>query len=114
MKTPFLNNKSGFASIVEVVVTAIIFTLAAFGIFTSIASLRPEGAQSGEKLDAALMAKGKLEELRQSLSPDLWNSGGLSLGTHTLTEGNFTYTWTVTEVPSLEDFVRKVDMTVEY
>lgn len=114
MKTPILNTNRGFASIVEVIVTAIIFTLAAFGIFTSIASLRPEGAQSGEKLDAALTAKGKLEELRQSLNPEVWNTGDLSLGTHTLTEGNFIYTWTVTEVPSLEDFVRKVDMTIAY
>lgn len=107
-------NQSGFASIVEVIIAAIIFTVAAFGIFTSIASMRPEGADSSEKLEAALMAKGKLEEFRRSLSPDSWNSGDLSIGTRTVTEDGYTYTWTVSNGGAMDGFVRRVDLTISY
>lgn len=115
MKQRLIQNQAGFASIVEVIIAAIIFTVAAFGIFTSIASMRPEGADSSEKLEAALMAKGKLEEFRRALSPDSWNNGDLSIGTNkTVTENGYTYTWTVSDGGAMDDYVRRVDLTITY
>lgn len=118
MKNCRLNNKLGIASIVEVIVSAIIFATAAFGILTAITDLRPEGVESSKKLEAMLKAKGKLDELRRQNHPDLWNEGGdLYLGDHSETDGTYTYEWTVTDIAEgtdLSDYARKVDFTITY
>jgi len=49
--------QNGFASIVEVIVTAVVFTVAAFGILTTVSMLRPQGMESYRKLEAAYHAK---------------------------------------------------------
>jgi Tfp pilus assembly protein PilV len=115
MKNSRLNRCHGFASIVEVVIASVIFVVAAFGILTSVSAMRPEATISSERIQAVLAARGALEELRRSLSPDVWNSGDLQIGTRNVPCGAFTCTITVSAVGGgLNDFVRQVDLTVTY
>lgn len=122
MKKLFTNQKA-FASIVEVVITAIIFVIASLGIFTAISTLRPQGAQSVERLEAAYQAREFLEDLQSNLDTTSWGTGGnLEVGTHstTVTKNGTTYTltWTVSQAQDsggtpMPD-VRKVDLQVDY
>lgn len=119
-----LNKKTGFASIVEVVVTAVIFAMAAIAIFSTIAMFRPSvqtsSASSGGKLGAAYLGKTVIEDLQGQLDPAEWaaNTGPLSTGTvHTSTVGGYTVDYELTEVPG--DFPpglapRKLVMNVYY
>lgn len=114
-----LKNNLGLASIVEVTVTAIIFMVAAAGIFSSISSLRPEGKGSADKLEAAYQGRQFLDEMRQNLSSTTW-TGQLAVGTYgptpitnPTTGRTYTFTYTVSAVPGIND-VRKVDLTVDY
>ncbi|MCA9398689.1 MAG: type II secretion system protein [Candidatus Omnitrophica bacterium] len=128
-----LRNQKGFASFVEVVVTAVIFVLAAAGILASLSMIQPQGTESTEKLEAAYMAKGFLEELRTSVtadswadtSGDLWPTGGTPKTT-TVTGPSgksYTITYEVTEITANPDSgnaypadirPRRVDVSIDY
>ena len=60
--------KKGFVSIVEVIVTSVIFILAAFGILSSISKLSPAGVDTSKRLDAAYVGREFIENLRNSVS----------------------------------------------
>ena len=66
--------KDGFASFVEIVVTAVIFIVAGLGLFTSISMLRPQGADSAKKLEAAYIGKQVIDQLRAQVDARTWNS----------------------------------------
>src|SRR3989338_8425646 len=98
--------KKGFASMVEVVVTAVLFAIAAIGIFSTISMLRAtsQGSvqDSGGKLGAAYAGKRVLEDLRGKLDPAEWilNAGPLGTGvTHTNIIGGYTVNYYLVNVP---------------
>lgn len=116
-----LVKKEAFASIVEVIVTAVIFTLAAFGILTTVSMLRPHDLESYREVEAAYHAKNMMDYLRGQVEGAAWqaNTGPLATGAvHTQVVGDYTVNWELTEVnpgdypPGLAP--RKLTMTVSY
>ncbi len=96
--------KKGFASIVEMIVTAVIFAIAAIGIFSTISMLRAQSpvSDSGGRLGAAYTGKRILEDLRGRVDAGEWmaNLGPLATGTlHTNTIGGYTVNWYLVDVP---------------
>ena len=65
--------QDGFASLIEVLVTAVIFVVASLGIFTTISMLRPHGIESAQKLEAAYVGKQVVEELRGKVDARVWD-----------------------------------------
>jgi Tfp pilus assembly protein PilV len=90
----------GFASIVEVIVTAVVFMIASFGILTTISMLRPHGMESYRKLEAAYHAKNMIDTLHLQVDAASWaaNTGPLATGmVHTNTVGGYTINWMLVE-----------------
>ena len=107
--------KDGFASFVEVVVTAVMFTIAAFGIFTSISILRPQGKDAERRLQAAYVGKGVIDELYGLVDASTWDVAGNPLEPdiyHTETVGNYLVNYILTDVAGLG--IRELNMTVNY
>ena len=111
--------QDGFASFVEVVITAVIFMIAAFGIFSAISMLRPHGVESAKKLQAAYVALGVYSTLRGKVDADYWDnaSGFLAVNVvHTNTfiniypSGNYQVNWILTDDPL---GIRRLEMNVE-
>lgn len=76
---------AGF-SIIEVTVAALIFTLTAVGIVSTIASLRMPSATSQKDLHAAYYAQNILDDLRARVDERTWmdSNSPLAVGTHAL------------------------------
>ena len=111
--------EKGFASVLEVIVTAVIFMLAAFGIMTTVSMLRPHDLESYRELEAAYHAKNMMDYLRGQVDAGTWDTGPLATGvTHSNTIGDYTVNWSLTEVdpaaypPGLAP--RKLAMNVYY
>lgn len=88
--------EQGFASFVEIVVTAVIFMITVVGIMSTASMLQPHGAASYTKLDATYAAKGIVEWLYQKVEANSWidNAGPLATGVvHTNTIGAYTVNW---------------------
>lgn len=98
----------------EVIVTAVIFTIAAAGVFTVLATFRSQGTQSTRRLEAAYVGKSVIENLRSSVSAENWDdpASPLSLGTHQETVNNFEIIYTLTDIPGLG--VRRLTLNVTY
>ena len=108
--------KNGFASITEIIVTSVIFVLAAAGIMSTLAMLRPQGGGSRQKIVAAYLGKGILDDLRQDVDAATWNNPNsrLAPGTHNLGQINgYTVSYTITQLPAPENG-RRLDMTVSW
>ncbi len=108
---------NGFASFVEVVVTTVIFLLAAFGIFSTISMLRPQSADSKKKLEAAYAAKAVIEDLYKDIDAVTWDSPTSNLAVGPLfsrqsSDGTMTIDYHMEDVPGLP--LRKMSMTVTY
>lgn len=112
------NGKDGFASIIEVVITAVIFILATAGILSTISMLRPHGVESSRKIEAAYIGKGIIDDLRNEVHAtttppyEYWGPNlDPDAGTYTQTQGDYTISYDVTQVnPNL----RKLDMTITW
>jgi Tfp pilus assembly protein PilV len=106
--------KEGFASLLEVVISSIIFVIAAFGILTTISMLRPHGTASVERLEAAYIGKQVIDELRAQVDSRMWNNANslLAPGTHVRTIGNYTVTYSVSNIPGLN--VRELTMNITF
>ena len=106
--------KKGFVSIIEVIVTSVIFILAAFGIFSSISMLRLPSFDSSKRLDAAYTGRKFIENLRNSISisAGIYTAG--TLYTNTVPGGlaNYTIKWYVKDDASTG--VRQLYMNVTY
>lgn len=113
-----IHKNQGFASMVEVIVTAIIFTIAAAGILTTVSMLKPHSAQSVRRLEAAYVGKSIIDELREQVDADTWNSAGVSdLETGVLfsdTIGIYNVIWWLEDVPGSNGGVRQLFMNVTY
>lgn len=111
--------KKGFASVLEVIVTAVIFMLAAFGIMTTVSMLRPHTLEVSREVEAAYHAKNMMDYLRGQVDAATWDTGLLATGaTHSDTIGDYTINWSLTDVnpaaypPGLAP--RKLTMNVYY
>ncbi|MCK5082364.1 MAG: hypothetical protein KAR31_05610 [Candidatus Omnitrophica bacterium] len=106
--------KEGFASIVEVAVTSVIFILATAGILSTVSMLKPHGEQSLKKIEAAYIGKGIIDELRQEVHASAGGlfGGNLALGVHNMTTvGDYTVSYIVTEpIPNL----RRLTMNITW
>jgi type II secretory pathway pseudopilin PulG len=105
----------GFASFVEIIITAVIFILAAVGIMTTISAIRPQGGDSSRKLEALYAGKNVIEELRDYIDANTWDDAASNLATgvtRTRTVGDFTVNYILTDEPGLN--IRKLTMNVTY
>ena len=109
---------NGFASLVEVIVTAIIFTIAAAGILTTISALRPHSSESVRRLEAAYIGKSIIDELREAVDAETWNEAGSDLATGVVTDSTsfppYTVTYRIEEVPGTSGTLRQLFMNVTY
>ena len=110
----------GIASITEVVMAATIFVLAAAGVLAAVSFLRPQGADSARRLQAAYVGKGVVDRLRSEVTADTWTSGNFSSGvTHVWTEGEYIINYTLEDVPAgcdpqVDCAAKKLTMDVTY
>ena len=108
--------KNGFASITEIIVTSIIFVLATAGILSTLSMLRPEGGASTQKIEAAYLGKGIMDDLRKDVDAATWNdlTSRLAPGAHNLGQINgYTVSYTVTQLPAPAN-VRRLDMNISW
>ena len=109
-----LKNK-GFASVVEVIVTSVIFVLAAAGILTTVSMLRPQGEESGKKLEAAYIGKGIIDDLRGQIEQGTWTDDPGPFAVNTLyvnTIGIYNVVYFLEDVPGME--LRKMSMNITF
>ncbi|MBF0478158.1 MAG: hypothetical protein HQL26_01620 [Candidatus Omnitrophica bacterium] len=79
--------RRGAASMVEVVITAVIFLIAAAGIMATTTMLRPKVTQSSSETRCLYAAKYILATFRTSIDATIWNDNSNPLkpsGTHTI------------------------------
>jgi len=116
------SNESGFASLTEVIVAAIVFAIATAGILATVSFLKPQSSISAKRLAAAYAAKDLLEKFRAEVhwntATDDWGEGDLAVGgpyTDQVPCGSLTcdVEWTVTDVFG-DGRLRRVEMTITY
>jgi len=107
--------KEGFSSLVEIIVTALIFLLATFGILTTASILKPESSNSTRRLQAAYMGKQIIDDLRASVDARSWDNaaGPLAVGIlKNQTIGDFSINYILTDVAGLN--LRKLTMNISF
>lgn len=109
-----LKNKreEGFASMIEVIVTSVIFIIAAAGILTTVSMLKPVTTISTKKIEAAYIGKGIMDQLRKEVDAATWNSPAspLAPGTHNVPAGDYNVTYVISEEPGSN--LRRLTMNV--
>lgn len=111
-----IRTKKGFASLVEVIVTSVIFVLAAFGIFTTMTMLRPHTTESSRKLEATYVGKQMVEELEGKVDARMWNNSTSPIypGAHnTYINGmyaNYLVSWDIADLGG----VRSLNMSISW
>ncbi|MBF0384672.1 MAG: hypothetical protein HQL27_02255 [Candidatus Omnitrophica bacterium] len=112
--------KSGFASLLEITIAAIIFVIAGIGIFTTIAMFRPQATGSTNRLKAAYIGKYMLDELRSGVDANTWNTPssnlfwptpGTKLRTITINSVDYTIEWFSFLVPGLNVIETRMNIT---
>ena len=113
--------KKAFASVLEVIVTAVIFMLAAFGIMTTVSMLRPHNLEVSREIAASYHAKNMMDYLRGQVDAVAWEANTGPLATevaHSDTIGDYTINWSLTEVNPADYPAglapRKLSMNVYY
>jgi hypothetical protein len=115
-----LKNSYAFASLTEVIVAAIVFSVAAVGILSTISFLKPQSTISAKRLEAAYFGKNILEQMRLQVDTNDWTLSGGDLdpaaNPHLHTFGEYTATWNVTdqELQGTYPLLKKVQMSVTY
>ncbi len=91
--------ENGLASIVEVVITAVVFIIAAAGIISTVTLFKPVGRGSSRKIEAAYIGKGVIDELRQQISAEDWAdpNSNLAVGTYNTAISGYDITYTISE-----------------
>lgn len=89
----------GFASIVEIIVTTVVFVIAAAGILATVVMFRPQGKESSLKIEAAYIGAGIIDDLRRDVNAEEWNDVGsnLAVGNYSVTSGIYTINYTITQ-----------------
>ena len=77
-------NNFGMASFLEVIISGMIFTIAAAGVMTTLSMLKPATLESNKRIEAAYIAKSKLEKMRSEYKsdPNAANAGVYATGSH--------------------------------
>lgn len=86
----------GAFSMVEAMVAAVVFTIAAAGILTAMSRARHPVANSDQRVRAAAYGKQVLDGLRAGLSTDTWNSVAWTDGAHDASGPEFNAEYIVT------------------
>ena len=109
-------NDKGFASILEVIVSSIIFMTAAVGFFSSVSMISPQGGSSTKKLEALYVGKQVAESLRSQVYGNIWAAsadGPLDPYTKvSQTIGDFTVNYMLYDVPGMQ--LRRMIMNITY
>ena len=109
-----LRKETGF-SILEVLISAFIFIIVVFGVYSSVSRIRFPAEESTEELYAATFGSQILQQLHASVDQRIWNSptSNLAIGTHTAisSDGKYNATYNVSDV---NPYLRKVEMTVTW
>ena len=117
-------SNSGF-TIVEVIVSTVIFAIAAVGVFASIAAVHAPAIVSERKVAAAYYARQVADNLRAKVDARNWNpvtsswiaGTALETGTHSLgttTMNNTAYTTSYVISPVAGTNLWKMDVTVNW
>ena len=77
-KTLLIKNSCGF-TLVEVIISSVIFSIAAVGLFSTFTAMREASARSERRLQAAYYEKQLLEDLRAKVDQGIWGSGAAPL-----------------------------------
>jgi hypothetical protein len=116
-----LTNNKGLASILEVIVSSIIFMTAAIGFFSSVSMLTPTATDSAKKLRALHAAKSVVDDLRAEVYGNLWTHASSPLRpnvVHQRTVGVYSINYILTDVPNITNggvsMLRRMDMNVLY
>lgn len=110
-----INKQDGFGSFIEVVITAIIFVVAAFGIYTSISMFRPQAKETETRLYVAYVAKTLLTDLLTNVDANSWyDTNGLLTPDILRSDifGTYTVNYFLEDVPG--EPVRKLTMNISY
>ena len=103
------------ASIVEIIVTSVVFIIAAGGILSTVAMFRPQGKEAALKIEAAYIGKGIIDDLRQQVNAEQWYNlsymSGLSVGSYSNTIGIYTIDYEITQPDSS---YRKLTMNITF
>ena len=104
-------NKYGF-SIVEVVIAAVIFSIATVGLFSAISMTRPKAVGSSDDIEGLFRARQKIDELSALVSADQWTNSSslLAPGTYNATYNRVYLEWTITNNPVTGG--RDISMTI--
>lgn len=77
--SPYQNRNAGF-TITEVVVSALIFAIAAAGVLATATTMRRPATESSEEVTAAFLAKRILDDLRSQLDSVTWTQAAAAGG----------------------------------
>jgi len=93
--------QEGFASIIEVIISSIIFIIAAAGILTAVSTFQSQaGGNTSKRLEAVYAGKQVIDELRSEVDAETWDSGNLTTGLHSTTVLGYDVNYYLTDVPS--------------
>lgn len=106
-----------YFTLTEVLVGAVILSLILGGLISLFTAAKRYVTHSTKRLIAFTLARSKLNELYQAVREDIWESGDLSVDTHSLPtitiEGvNYSGSYKVKSVPGRE--YRQVVITIQY
>lgn len=73
MRLPVIVKTSSGFTLVEIIVAALVFALAATGLFAVISSLNRPSVESFEEVRAVYIAKGIFEQLKSMIDAELWD-----------------------------------------
>lgn len=106
-------------SLIEVLISAVLFSIAALGMFSTLSMMRVSSDVSDRRLAAAYFGRQCLEQLRAKVDQRYFNgtdfTNELSLGSHSCPadpNGVYTATYTVTEDATTK--ARKVTLSVTW
>ena len=126
-------SQKAFASITEIIVTAVVFVVSAAGILTTIASIRPKGGDSVRRLEAMYFAKQQIEMIRGQVDARMWEPNPNDIGNSLILtdpatpyslnvaspKGNYLIEWQLSPATGFTDvngisYLRELDMNVTY
>ncbi len=112
-----MRRKSGF-SIAEAVIAAMVFVIAATGVFATIGNIKKPSARTDRSLTAAYVGQQVLEDMRTNVDAGTWDDPGspLSLGAHNGSKSvngvDYPYSYNVVQDPVSK--ARQVNITVNW
>lgn len=114
------HNKKAFASLVEITVTAILFSITALGILSTISILQNDSVASLKKLKALYVAQNFIQDLYNEIDASSWDANGSALEpdvnhpiNYTAADGTvYTINYTLTDVAGLD--LRKLALRITY